>query len=431
MPTMLERMRAAQKARQSAFETDHSIFIHWKIPMNGSCVLRYIPFEDPRSEGFWTERKMIPVSFLDPKDDSKLVRFQIPCLEMYIPHGSGYCPALAPVRDLYSEAKELKNSGNKAESDRLNGIAGAHWINFTAYYQGWVVVPGYDEENIPENPIRVFPLSKQIHNVIYKSIFDNQVEPFKVLPIGEYTVEDVKLAQNLPEDYPEDDFGRLVEKFNGYNFVIQRTETGEADKKKNKWDGANTGWSRERQPLTDGQLESIEKYGLHDLRKRLPERPSDAQYEVMTEMVKVSIGRLMGTDDGYWNPEWEDVGIKPYKSRDDKGSKTTTTGSAASSAGQTVRDRLNRKSEGSQESAPATSSSVTTNVKDRLAAMKNRGASGANEEEAAAAPAPEPEPAEAPAETPAEPAEGKKKFSSLNAKIREKIEKQQAAESAE
>lgn len=423
MTSMIERMRAAQKARQQSFETDHSIFIHWKIPMNGSCVLRYIPFEDTRSEGFWTERKMIPVSFLDPKDDSKLVRYQIPCLEMYIPHGSGYCPALAPVRDLYSEAKELKNSGNKAESDRLNGIAGAHWINFTAYYQGWVVTPGYDEENTPENPIRIFPLSKQIHNVIYKSIFDNQVEPFKVLPTGEYTVDDVKLAMNLPEDYPEADFERLVDKFNGYNFVIQRTETGEADKKKNKWDGANTGWSRERHPLSEAQLESISKYGLHDLRKRLPERPSDAQYEVMTEMVKVSIGRLMGTDDGYWNPEWEDVGIKPYKNRGDKDSTKTTSAPTASAAGQRVRDTLARKAEAKEET-PAPTTSTATSVKDKLAAMKARGAASAESEPEAAAPAPEPEPAEAPAE--AAPAEPKKKFSSLNAKIREKIEKQQA-----
>lgn len=443
MASMIERMRAAQQARQKNFSTDHSIFIHWKIPVDGNCVVRYIPFEDSRSQGYWTERKMIPVSFLDPKDDAKLVRYKIPCLEMYEQPGI-YCPALQPVRDLYSEAKELTNSGNKQEAERLESIASAHWIDFVAYYQGWVVTPGYVEENVPENPIRIFPYTKQIHKVLYKTVFENQVEPFVKLPTGEYTVDDVKLATSLPDDYPEEDLMRLWEKFQGYNFHIQRTQVPDPrtpNKKQNKWDGGNTGWSREKMPLTEEQLASIEEYGIHDLSKRLPERPSEAQYEVMVEMVKTSIGRLMGTDDGYWNPEWQDVGIKPYRDKGDKGGNAGKP--AASSAGSRVRDNVAKKADGGNTT---TASSTSGSVRDKLAAMK-RGASAPAEtapaETAAEAPA-ETAPAETAAESApaptepattaeaAAPAEDKSaKFASLNARIKAKVEKQKAAETTE
>lgn len=430
MTTMIERMRANQASRQKSYQTDHSIFIHWKIPVNGSCVLRFIPFEDPRSLGYWTERKMIPVTFIDPDDDTKLVHYDIPCLEMYHKTGEVYCPALQPVRDLYSEAKELKSVGNTQDSERIHGIAGAHWLKFTAYYQGWVIKPGYEEENTPENPIRIFPLTKQIHKVIYNSVFKNEIDPYDKLPTGEYTVDDVHLAMNLPDDYPDDDLQRLWERFHGRNFNVQRLETGEADKKQNKWDGANTGWARDPQPLTEEQLSSIEEYGLHDLGKRLPERPSDAAYEVMVEMVKTSIARLMGTDDGYWNKEWEIEGIKPFKERGKKGGDKKP--AAGSAAGSRVRQKLTGDapkgdSDGGSDDSPKTS--ATTSVRDKLDKMK-RGATAPapKEDEPAAAAAPAEEPAAEPVADEATADDKKARFAALNARIRQKVEKQSPAE---
>ena len=427
MASMLDRMRAAQTARQKSYETDGAVFTHWKIPVNASCTIRFIPFEDSRSQGFWVERKMIPVSFLDPEDDSKLIRYQIPCLEMYEPQGTVWCPALQPVRDLYSEAKELKNSGNTVDAKRINSIASAHWLKFTAYYQGFVNKPGYEEESTPENPIRIFPMSKQIHKVIYFSLFENEADPFDSLPTGEYTMDDVKLAMNMPDDYPEADFEALLAKFMGRDFIIQHTRSSDGDREFDKWDGSNTTWSRNEAPLTEEQLTALDQYGMHDLTKRLPERPSEAQYEVMVDMVQTSIGRLQGTCDGYWNKEWEEVDIKPWKKRGsaDGGDGDKKSASKPAGGSRSLKDRLNKNKgdsdggtdDGSRTEAPA---STSKSLKDKLGKM-NRGAKKVEEA------------AEAPAETPAEEPTTKsgaksKKFSDLNAKIRAKIDAANAAE---
>jgi len=439
MATMLERMRAAQEARQKSYETDNSVYTHWKMPVGATCSLRFIPFEDHRSQGCWVERKMIPVSFLDPDDDSKLIRFQIPCLEMYEPPKSVYCPALAPVRDLYAEAKELKSEGKTADFERVRAIASAHWINLTAYYQGFVVRSGFVEENVPENPIRVFPLSKQIHKVIYHTLFENEAEPFVKLPPGEYTMDDVKLAMNIPEDYPDEEVERLLEKFIGRNFFIQHTMSSDGDKTYDAYNGGNTKWSMEEQPLTAEQLEALDKYGLHDLGKRLPERPTEEQYEVMVEMVNTSIGRLFGRTDGFWNKEWEAVGIKPYKKRGradgQSGEDEDRDGSRKSSAGQTVRERLARgpsTASGADSDGGSADSEPTTNpgkvdLKSKLAKMR-RGAPTEGAEDAPSAPQPDAsaEPpqkaAEAPVESEVKAKDQDSRIAELSAKVRARID---------
>ncbi len=303
MTTMLERMRARVQERSPQFEKDFSIYAFWNLKFGGSSTLRLLPFNDPYTGGFWTEKVMLPMQFTDPNDPTKVVKFVAPCREMY--DHANKCPILVPVRELYDEAKELKNTGNTKEAERLQKIAGFHWKKPTFYYQGFVNKSGMAEDETPENPIRVFPFNKKIHQIIYNSIFNSDEDPYETLPCGEFTEEDV---QAILEDGDVD-----MSIFEGYNFIVKKMQ-------QDKWADWTTssGWSKSQSPLTDEQLAAIAEHKLHDLTKRLPERPSEEQYEVLAEMMTLSVNRQLKGEVAVWNTEWEALGFKPLKQRGDK-----------------------------------------------------------------------------------------------------------------
>ena len=303
MSTMLERMRARVQERSPQFEKDYSIYAFWNLKFGGSSTLRLLPFNDPYTGGFWTEKVMLPMQFTDPNDPTKVVKFMAPCREMY--DHANKCPILVPVRELYDEAKELKNTGNTKEAERLQKIAGFHWKKPTFYYQGFVNKSGMAEDETPENPIRVFPFNKKIHQIIYNSIFNSDEDPYETLTCGEFTEEDV---QAILEDGDVD-----MSIFEGYNFIVKKMQ-------QDKWADWTTssGWSKSQSPLTDEQLAAIAEHKLHDLTKRLPERPSEEQYEVLAEMMTLSVNRQLNGEVAVWNTEWEALGFKPLKPRGDK-----------------------------------------------------------------------------------------------------------------
>ena len=68
MTTMLERMRARVQERSPQFEKDFSIYAFWNLKFGGSSTLRLLPFNDPYTGGFWTEKVMLPMQFTDPND---------------------------------------------------------------------------------------------------------------------------------------------------------------------------------------------------------------------------------------------------------------------------------------------------------------------------------------------------------------------------
>ena len=357
----LRRFREKAKEKQGGFEKDHSIFPFWNLPFDGSATLRFIPFEDELTETFYTEKKIIRMNFLDPNDETKIVRFEAPCYEMY--SRDKKCPILQPVRDLYQEAKGLKNAGDTTEAERLEKVAGAHWIKPIFYYQGFVIKPGMNEAESPENPIRIFPLLKQIHNLILAKLMSEEEDGFEILPTGEFDLDDVN-ALLTEGSVPEDEIERLLTKFEGINFILRKTKQGDyASYVTSSWAGNPT-------MLNEEQMEAVHTHGLHDLRKRLPEQPTEEQYELMTEMVNISIGRLLGQDDGFWDPEWEKAGLKPKKDRntgggdsDDKPASTSRRGAGAGQASK-LRSQLSKARGGdSDASASGTVSDVMNKVK--------------------------------------------------------------------
>ncbi len=118
-----------------------------------------------------------------------------------------------------------------------------HWKKPVYSYQGFVG-KGFAEEEVPENPIRIFPMNKKLHRLIYDSIFDNEEDPFDALPCGEFTEEDV---QAILGDAKVD-----MSKFEGYNFIIKKLQQGEyAD-----WT-TGSGWSKSQYALTEEQLAEL------------------------------------------------------------------------------------------------------------------------------------------------------------------------------
>ena len=143
-------------------------------------------------------------------------------------------------------------------------------------------------------------MNKQIHNMINESIF-SETDPWEILPFGEYLLEDV---QAILGDGEVD-----LSKFEGHNFNLKKMQQG---------DYANwlmgSGWATNSRPrLTDEQLAAIAEHGFHDLTKRLPDRPSEDEYEILTEMMEVSVNRQLTGENGVWRPEWEEAGFKPIR----------------------------------------------------------------------------------------------------------------------
>jgi hypothetical protein len=160
----------------------------------------------------------------------------------------------------------------------------------------------------------------------------------------------------------------VLEKLDGFNFIVKKGKRGDYAEyvKGSSWATNNVA------TLDEEQVIALHTHGMHDLQKRLPDRPSDEKYEVLTEMMEVSIKRMLDDDNGVWRKEWEEHGFKPFRAKDKKATDTDSGGTEAAasvdkpaggaSAGNSM-SKL-RKARGAQaaeapaEAAPAESAAV-------------------------------------------------------------------------
>jgi hypothetical protein len=356
--SMLAKMKARMAARTPTYQKDYSIYPFWNMKFGSSAAIRLLPYNDPYTGAFWAERIFVPMQFSDPNDASKVFTFKAPCREMY--DQSAKCPILASVRALYGEEKELRAEGDAKGADKLKKIAGFHWKKPTYYYQGFVVKNSLTEEEVPEQPIRVFPFNKQLHQKIYNSIFDSTDDGFETLPTGEFTEDDVK---SILGDGDVD-----MDIFKGYNFIIKKSQQGEHA----NWTN-DSQWSRSLTSLDEEQLTAIAEHGFWDLTKRLPDRPSDEQYDMLSEMMDISIQRMRTGENGVWRPEWEEAGFKPFRPRDSNSNNagntppatTGTTESQSSDSGASgALGRLKAARGKASAEAPVDAGTDTTTVND-------------------------------------------------------------------
>jgi len=303
-----------------------------------AATVRLALYEDALTGGFWTADKRIALEFVNPDNDEEIWKFTVPCLEMYVKAGEGQCPVANITRDLFKQAKELKDSGASAEGDALEKVALKFWIRYSYLFQGFVIKGGTSQQNPNELIPMKFP--KSLFSLIQSSVTDPS-SGFDALPTGEYSMDDIRNMANgvVPEGMDEDEFVSL---FNGHNYIVRKTT-------KQNFNNYETGqWSLSQTALTDEQITYMAEHGLIDLTKYLPKRPTDEQYTVMAEMAQVSIDYALGLGDGLWNPEWEEYGLKPRKPE----AKSSGSATGGSDAGGSLKDRFkNRKSAETDKSA--------------------------------------------------------------------------------
>lgn len=327
--------------RQSGFIKDHALYPHWILPFGGTSLVRLLPDGNPEAETFWSIQKLIPMVFSDPEGGTPLY-FNAPCMEMY--DRKRKCPVLAPVRALYALAKKLTTEGKPTEAKIIEANATAHWIDFSFWYNTLVLKSGFVEQDLPDDlsPIRNLKITKQIQYVIEASLglaqekFDNNGKPIKAeapisdfaddeLPCGTFDMVDVERV--VKGEVNPDEAEAVLERFKGYPLLLSKQKQGDHP----DWRGSKF-LTREAHELSDDDLAAIHKFGLPNLNDRLPKRPTDEQYELYVEMIKVSI------EHGDWDKSWEEAGVRPFRKKSDAAEGSDSTGGASRS--NSITDRI-------------------------------------------------------------------------------------------
>lgn len=253
----LAEIRAKLMAQDNKFSTDNkrsngmdpSLYPHWDIPNDSSVVLRFLPDADTKNDYFWRERQMMNIEFGGVKGDPSARPFvvKVPCIEMWEENA---CPIHAELRAWY-----------KKKDDELSKLASKYWKKKSYIMQGFVRNSPITEESEPENPIRRFLVSPQIHNIIRAGLLDPEIE-------------------NLPTDYNA-----------GLNFTVNKTTKGQYA------DYATSSYSRRESSLSDSEFSAIDKYGLFTLNDFLPKRPTEVEIQAAHELFEASVdGQLFDPD---------------------------------------------------------------------------------------------------------------------------------------
>lgn len=239
MATLAEiRQKLQQSAQNTVSSGDNTIYPHWSIPEGQTATLRFLPDADPNNTFFWVERAMIklPFSAIVGETNSKPVTVNVPCMEMW----NESCPILTEVRPWFKD-KSLEDMGRK------------YWKKKSYLFQGFVVDSKFQEDKIPENPIRRFIIGSQIFNIVKNALMDSEIE-------------------ELPTDYVR-----------GLDFKISKTSKG------GYADYSTSNWARRERALTTTELAAIEQFGLFKLSDFLPKKPGEVELKVIKEMFEASV----------------------------------------------------------------------------------------------------------------------------------------------
>lgn len=247
MALTLAEIRAKLQAQSNKgqgngkFSGEQVIYPHWNIPEGTTARIRFLPDGNSKNSFFWVEKAMINLTFAGIKGeaDTKPVRVQVPCVEMY--NDGSQCPILAEVRPWFKDPN-LEEMGRK------------YWKKKSYLFQGFVHDnPLTDDKPPASNPIRRFMISPQIFNLVKTALMDPEME-------------------NLPTDYHA-----------GLDFNVKKTSKG------GYADYNTSSWARKETSLTAEEMEAIETHGLFDLASFLPKKPTDVELQVMKEMFEASV----------------------------------------------------------------------------------------------------------------------------------------------
>jgi len=243
MATLAEiraKLQAQDDQKSNNFTTDHAIFPHWNINEGESTKVRFLPDGDESNTFFWIERLLINLPFAGIKGDanSKPVTVKVPCMEMWEPVGS--CPVLAEIRPWFKDPQ-------------LEDVARKYWKKRSYLMQGFVHTNPLKDEESPENPIRRFVFTPQIHEIVKSALMDPELE-------------------EIPTHYEQ-----------GLDFTINKTSGGQYASY------ATSSYSRKESALTQEEKDAIDEHGLYDLKSFLPKKPDDKHLAIIKEMFEASV----------------------------------------------------------------------------------------------------------------------------------------------
>ena len=312
------RAKLLAQEKKQQFTGDNAIYPHWNTPEGETTVLRFLPDADPDNDFFWIERQIINLAFSGVKgqDENKPVTVKVPCVEMW---GDQKCPVHEEIRPWFKDPN-------------MEDIARKYWKKRSNLYQGFVVKSAFTEDEVPENPIRRFVISNQIHGNIKTALMDPE------------------FGDDMPTDYDR-----------GVDFKVTKTKKGQYA------DYSTSQWARGHRSLNQEERDAIEEHGLFDLKDFLPKRPSDEELNIIMQMFESSV------DGELYDPERFGDYYRPW-------------GMEAPNAGASKRDAHNSTDETpvveKAKAAPATATVETEvvesestdkkDVKDILAAIRQR-----------------------------------------------------------
>ncbi len=236
MKALREQLKQETQKRTTQ-QNDGAGFPFWNLDNDTIATARFLPDGDESNTFFWRERKMINLEFdgIVGQTNTSAIKVQVPSMEMW----GEQCPILTEARRFYKEGKE--ELGQK------------YWAKRSYVFQAFVRNNPLVEENVPENPIRRLTINPSLYKIINTYLMDDD---------NEYS----------PTDYE-----------NGCDFRIHKTQKGGYA----SYDTSS--FARKDSPLTDAELEAIEKYGLFNLMDFLPKKPDADAIRVIQEMFEASL----------------------------------------------------------------------------------------------------------------------------------------------
>lgn len=244
MPISLDSLRAAlqkNNKRETTGGEGSATYPFYKIDFDQTAVVRFLPDADSENPFFWVRKETIRLPFTGsvggehPIDGPAEVT--VPCVDMW----GVRCPILQEMRPFWKGGPEKE------------AIARTYWKRKSYIFQGFVVTSPFEEENVPENPIRRFAINQSIYQIIEQSLMNPEME-------------------NLPTDY-----------IGGRDFRITKT-------KKDKWANYGTSsWSLRTRALSEVELAAIENYNLNNLKDFLGRQPDREELQAIVEMFHDSL----------------------------------------------------------------------------------------------------------------------------------------------
>jgi hypothetical protein len=302
---------------------DNASYAFWNIDVGDMATVRFLPDGDTANTFFWVKREVIKMPFdgVEGGDypTTKAVTVTVPCVEMW----GDSCPILTATRPWWKDpAKEA--------------TARQYWKKKSFIFQGFVVNSPFEEQNLPENPIRRFVINPSIFEIIEKSLMDPEME-------------------DMPTDY-----------VGGVDFRIRKTKKGDYS------NYSTSEWSRKTRSLGEDELTAIEQHGLFNLSDYLGRRPDSTELAAIKAMFDDSVaGRPFDVASfGQY--------YRPYGDRDNDGGTATPAARTQAAAAAAPSERSETRSE-VRESAAETAveptvaaSAATANAHEILERIKNR-----------------------------------------------------------